>query len=167
MFGAIVTSLGDGHWSRPCGVTKPVFSTISTLAEVAARPVSTTHPAAPVVPSAVVCAPDSTGVKRAIAVCSATPAGGSWPLVTSTSSEEPVGGLMMLACLTAGRFVAASCGHVTVVMIWMLAPDCAAVSVALQPVASPDAFSGCASWVTVYFVPPLGLIDDLTGTSRT
>src|SRR5271165_3600185 len=131
MFGAILTSL--------------VFQ-ISELHGVT-NPVSTTQPLLFVMPSTVVGADDSTGTKVALAVTPWT----SWtpPLVTSTSSAEPIGGVITLTSLRGNRLADCSSAQLTDEVIWMLAPFSALDSVALQPVPVPLEFSGCASWVIV------------------
>ena len=141
MLGASVTSLG---WtlSAPLGVTKPDFSWISTVAAVDSMSPKTTQPAVLVTPWRVCGEAVPVGVKVTITVTPATPSVGAGSLPTSTSSPEPVGGVMMLDRLTSGRFAMPSRGQVTLEVIWTLAAFCLLVSMALQPVVLRRAVAG-------------------------
>src|SRR5271165_5949530 len=146
VFGVIVTSLG-AIFRAPLGVTKRSFSTISTIAEFAGIPPKTRQPSELVVASSVPGEWVRMEVYFTTAVTPATPAVGAGAFPTSTSSADPVGGVMMLDSLTGGRMPSA--GQVTEDVIWTLAAVCAVVLLTLQPVLDADALTAFAPWVIV------------------
>src|ERR1019366_5764884 len=74
-------------------------------------PPKTRHPPSPVVASRLPDVPVPTAVYLAIAVTPLTPPVGAGALPTSTSSADPVGGVMTLESRTG--FLLPSCGQVT------------------------------------------------------
>ena len=144
VFGVIVNSLG-AIFRAPLGVTKRSFSGISTIAEVAGIPPKTRQPDELVVASSVPGVWVKIEVYLTMTVTPATPAVGAGAFPTSTSSAEPVGGVIMLDSLTGDRVP--SVGQVTEDVIWTLAAVWAVVLLTLQPVLDCEAFVALASWV--------------------
>src|SRR6202043_3169012 len=103
-FGASDSSFSLGcTWGVPLVVTKFGFSLTSTVAFVAGIAVNRVQPLEPVVASSQLVAPDSPGLYVTRTTTPDTPEGGVAPFCTSTSSPDPVGGVMTLEALTAGR----------------------------------------------------------------
>src|SRR5271156_818406 len=100
-FGASVTCSG-AILNVSDGVTYPSGGWTLTIAAVAGIAPNTPPPSEPVVPSTVVGCVVSTPVYSTLAATPGTPSSGEPPLTASTSSAEPVGGVMMLDCSTLG-----------------------------------------------------------------
>ena len=83
------------------------------------------------------------GVYLTMAVTPATPLVATGALSASTSSAEPVGGVMMLEAVTADLFVAFCASQVTVEVIAKALPLWRLVSLTLQ--AAPDPLWGWSS----------------------
>src|SRR5207302_9048595 len=111
-----------------------------TLADVTGSALKTVHPPEPVVASSV-----PVGEVAGYETSALTPLtfpSGSWPLRTSTSRAEPMGGVMMPRSRTPGVLRAASAvGHVTNDSTATFEPDEDLPSVALHPVLKPLALS--------------------------
>ena len=136
MFGAICSFRGSGT-RLPLGVTKPVFSSSSTVASVDWIPLSTTQPEMLVVPSTNVLVPDSLGMNFARATTPET--GLPPPSTTSTSRPDPIGGVMIDDALTGSRFAFSCVFQVTVETARKLPAVLADDSVTAQPTALPVA----------------------------